>query len=941
MSNSSTTDAKAPSDSAETDQPIQSITGLSLAPSPETDVKMENIRSSEPSISTTPPMDQFQPMDGVTLSESLLEKEDVSSAKSLKEESMTPEYKSEASPATSADAKDNLVKTEESSPSSTLVVKEGKGTTVSIEGVEATEEAKKLFEVIDACIYFKKSMADADQDGEIMTCECRAEWNGKINAACGEDSDCINRATRMECVEVDCGCGEACQNMRFQRREYANVSVIKAHKKGYGLRANTYLAANDFIYEYVGEVIDEQRFSKRMESYDKQGIKHFYFMSLKSGEFIDATKKGGLGRFCNHSCNPNCYVDKWVVGDKLRMGIFAKRDIKEGEELVFDYNVDRYGADPQECYCGEANCVGYIGGKTQTNAGTRLSHHVIEALGLDGDEVFSGKKPRKARKTGEPDEDYTENIPSIHLGEKDVTKVMSTLLHCKERWIIHKLLSRIEQSTDVAVPPRVVRFHGYQILGRILHEYKQDDDIVLMALNIMAKFPRITKNKITSSKIEPTVQELAKSENEKVRQDSAALLSMWNELETAFRIPRRVGGAGPVEYVYNDRQRASRSKSKSPERAPPTGPKGFINQIKQNRGPPKRPPRELPWGWHKARCNNSGQQYYYSNEGQVTWYKPSGPCEARQRLKRIPPPPDYEYIPLEREPLPENLEAHKRAQQNKEDAEQLRKLCIQVAREKEQERLEQKRRDEEEAQRREEEEKTRKKEMARQRKAYEINKKKDHVESQVKKYLRDICSRYVVRYQDDLGGVAETKKRNNEIVETLFGKTMRSQKYDHKTDIKKVRTKMYERPSLDRIKKFIEDYMSSLLRKMGKRISQPKASNSLATPEIAPPAPIESVGSLTAQSPLGAGEGSPSPKQAGEEEPVPLSQSPKRKREEIGDESADWIKRQKTPAPMLSPSDQKRLAKVISGTIGQPPTPPTTEESGINEGVEATGVGAH
>jgi [histone H3]-lysine36 N-trimethyltransferase len=768
MSNSSATGTNVPSNSAETDQPLQSITELSLAPPLETDVKMETTKPPGVSISTASPVDKFEPMDGVSHPGTLLEKEDVPSDKSLKEESMTPEYKSEASPATSADFKDNVLKTEGSPLSSTSVGKEGKDTTFPTEGVEATEEAKKLFEVIDECIYFKKSMADADQDGEIMTCECRAEWSkflfqfhdliitffsfflliwhldGKMNTACGEDSDCINRATRMECVEVDCGCGEACQNMRFQRREYANVSVMKAHKKGYGLRSNTCLAANDFIYEYVGEVIDEQRFTKRMESYDKQGIKHFYFMSLKSGEFIDATKKGGLGRFCNHSCNPNCYVDKWVVGDKLRMGIFAKRDIKEGEELVFDYNVDRYGADPQECYCGEANCVGYIGGKTQTNAGTRLSHHVIEALGLDGDEVFSGKKPRKTRKTGEPDEDYTENIPAIHLGEKDVTKVMSTLLHCKERWIIHKLLSRIEQSTDAAVPPRVVRFHGYQILGRILHEYKQDDDIVLMALNIMAKFPRITKNKITSSKIEPTVQELAKSENEKVRQDSAALLSMWNELETAFRIPRRVGGAGPVEYVYNDRQRASRSKSKSPERAPPTGPKGFVNQIKQNRGPPKRPPRELPWGWHKAKCHKNGQQYYYSNEGQVTWYKPSGPCEARQRLKRIPPPPDYEYIPLEREPLPENLEAHKRAQQNKEDAEQLRKLCIQVAREKEQERLEQKRRDEEEAQRREEEEKLRKKEMARQRKIYEINKKKDHVETQVKKYVRFDTSIYLI-----------------------------------------------------------------------------------------------------------------------------------------------------------------------------------------------------
>lgn len=177
MSNSSATGTNVPSNSAETDQPLQSITELSLAPPLETDVKMETTKPPGVSISTASPVDKFEPMDGVSHPGTLLEKEDVPSDKSLKEESMTPEYKSEASPATSADFKDNVLKTEGSPLSSTSVGKEGKDTTFPTEGVEATEEAKKLFEVIDECIYFKKSMADADQDGEIMTCECRAEWS--------------------------------------------------------------------------------------------------------------------------------------------------------------------------------------------------------------------------------------------------------------------------------------------------------------------------------------------------------------------------------------------------------------------------------------------------------------------------------------------------------------------------------------------------------------------------------------------------------------------------------------------------------------------------------------------------------------------------------------------------------------------------------------------
>jgi [histone H3]-lysine36 N-trimethyltransferase len=195
----------------------------------------------------------------------------------------------------------------------------------------------------------------------------------------------------MECMDDECSCGVACRNQRFQRCEYAEVDVIQTERKGFGIRANSDIPAHTFIYEYVGEVIDDSLFRSRMHEYDEEGIKHFYFMMIQQGEYIDATKKGGLGRFLNHSCNPNCYVDKWVVGTKLRMGIFADRNIQAGEELTFDYNVDRYGygfyiqhltirADAQPCYCGEPNCIGYIGGKTQSEAQPKLSHAVKEGI---------------------------------------------------------------------------------------------------------------------------------------------------------------------------------------------------------------------------------------------------------------------------------------------------------------------------------------------------------------------------------------------------------------------------------------------------------------------------------------------------------------------------------------------------------------------------------
>ncbi|KAI7517432.1 hypothetical protein KC331_g21708, partial [Hortaea werneckii] len=278
------------------------------------------------------------------------------------------------------------------------------------------------------CTYANKYLGTTEH---ALECDCAEEWDAttRTNHACDEDSDCINRATKMECLG-DCGCGANCQNQRFLRKRYADVSVINTEKKGYGLRANKNLKANDFIFEYIGEVIGENVFRRRMQQYDEEGIKHFYFMSLTKGEFVDATKKGNLGRFCNHSCNPNSYVDKWVVGDKLRMGIFAERNIQAGEELTFNYNVDRYGAEPQPCYCGEPNCTGYIGGKTQTERATKLSHAIIEALGIDDADAWDtavAKKPRK-KKMGEDDEEYVNNVEPKGLDEDGVNKVMSSLM---------------------------------------------------------------------------------------------------------------------------------------------------------------------------------------------------------------------------------------------------------------------------------------------------------------------------------------------------------------------------------------------------------------------------------------------------------------------------------------------------------------------------------
>lgn len=420
---------------------------------------------------------------------------------------------------------------------------------------------------------------------------------------------------------------------------------------------------HEFIYEYIGEVVNEANFRRRTIQYNDEGIKHFYFMSLTKNEFVDATKKGNLGRFCNHSCNPNCYVDKWVVGDKLRMGIFAERKIKAGEELVFNYNVDRYGADPQPCYCGEPNCTGYIGGKTQTERATQLSLVTIEALGIDdgdGWDTAVAKKPRK-KKAGEDDEEYVNNVQPKSLDVDGVTKVMATLMQCKEKWIAVKVLSRIQRCDDEKVRNRVVRMHGYRILSSTMALWKDDFNVVLQVLDIVDKLPRLTRNKISDSGIESTVEGLVNCGNGRVETQAAALLAEWSTLEVAYRIPRKKRDMNDAatpdksdrvssrrEPASKERRGRSKSKSRSRSRsrsrsidAPrgPAAPSGPRNSFPQ-RAPgffagPRPPPRPrplhppLPDGWHSAMSGN--KPYYYTATGETTWTRPTTPA--------APPPP--------------------------------------------------------------------------------------------------------------------------------------------------------------------------------------------------------------------------------------------------------------------------------------------------------------
>uniref|UniRef100_A0A8C0IYP8 Histone-lysine N-methyltransferase ASH1L n=1 Tax=Chelonoidis abingdonii TaxID=106734 RepID=A0A8C0IYP8_CHEAB len=198
---------------------------------------------------------------------------------------------------------------------------------------------------------------------EATTCNCKKpdDSNGK-----GCLDDCLNRMIFAECSPNTCPCGEQCCNQRIQRHEWVQcLERFRAEEKGWGIRTKEPLKAGQFIIEYLGEVVSEQEFRNRMiEQYHNHS--DHYCLNLDSGMVIDSYRMGNEARFINHSCNPNCEMQKWSVNGVYRIGLYALKDMPAGTELTYDYNFHSFNVEKQQlCKCGFDKCRGIIGGKSQ------------------------------------------------------------------------------------------------------------------------------------------------------------------------------------------------------------------------------------------------------------------------------------------------------------------------------------------------------------------------------------------------------------------------------------------------------------------------------------------------------------------------------------------------------------------------------------------------
>ncbi|KKA26062.1 hypothetical protein TD95_000312 [Thielaviopsis punctulata] len=140
------------------------------------------------------------------------------------------------------------------------------------------------------------------------------------------------------------------------------VKFARSAIHNWGLYAMEKIPKDDMIIEYVGEEVRQQISEIREKRYLKSGIGSSYLFRIDDDTVIDATKKGGIARFINHSCMPNCTAKIIKVEGSKRIVIYALRDIALNEELTYDYKFEReIGAlDRIPCLCGTAACKGFL-----------------------------------------------------------------------------------------------------------------------------------------------------------------------------------------------------------------------------------------------------------------------------------------------------------------------------------------------------------------------------------------------------------------------------------------------------------------------------------------------------------------------------------------------------------------------------------------------------
>ncbi len=118
--------------------------------------------------------------------------------------------------------------------------------------------------------------------------------------------------------------------------------VVKRGTHGLGLFTTAPIAKGARIIEYTGEKITAEVANERGGQ---------YLFEINDIYTVDGRGRENTARYINHSCRPNCYPE--IDENEEHIYIYAKRAIKPGEELTYDYGKEFWNEyiKPKQCRC--------------------------------------------------------------------------------------------------------------------------------------------------------------------------------------------------------------------------------------------------------------------------------------------------------------------------------------------------------------------------------------------------------------------------------------------------------------------------------------------------------------------------------------------------------------------------------------------------------------
>ncbi|HEX9879725.1 MAG TPA: SET domain-containing protein-lysine N-methyltransferase [Candidatus Binatia bacterium] len=142
--------------------------------------------------------------------------------------------------------------------------------------------------------------------------------------------------------------------------------VRRSSIHGLGVFALVPIPKRSRVIEYKGMRISHEE-ADDLFGEEQANSPHTMLFTVNDEIVIDATRKGNSARWINHSCRPNCET----VDEKDRIFIEAIRDIRPGEELSYDYNLQlaerhtKKAKREHACFCGSRRCRGTMLGEKE------------------------------------------------------------------------------------------------------------------------------------------------------------------------------------------------------------------------------------------------------------------------------------------------------------------------------------------------------------------------------------------------------------------------------------------------------------------------------------------------------------------------------------------------------------------------------------------------